>query len=179
MAPNKVLPMHGLMIDMIVDLLLQLHPLSTAPRQRLPTPVTSHFSTKAAFSMVAVLGLGAAAVGLELWTILDPVAEASTVGTALMPSPLHFRQALHWIIDRHQHSRNLLLGLLQEVFEVEENRFAVVLEAHKRRSQAPLAPAACPPNPVNIVLDFFWHVIIYHVLYAVEVETLSGYIGGT
>jgi hypothetical protein len=43
MAPNKVLPMHGLMIYMIVDLLLQLHPLSTAPRQRLPTPVTSHF----------------------------------------------------------------------------------------------------------------------------------------
>lgn len=74
-----------------------------------------------------------------------------------------------------EHGWYTLLGLLQQVLEVQQDGLRLVL-VNEGGSNARLAAAPCAPDAMHIVLDLVRHIIIDDVLDVGEVQSLAGHV---
>lgn len=111
----------------------------------------SHFSahatlcTKVVFTLALCLSVLRGQLGAVSYSVTQPAA----VDAALLPTGSS--QLLHvliWVLQSSEHRRDALLRFLQEVLQIQQDRFALVL-VDEGCGNACLATSACTPNPAH------------------------------
>mmetsp|Transcript_40503 Transcript_40503/g.103728 ORF Transcript_40503/g.103728 Transcript_40503/m.103728 type:complete len:298 (-) Transcript_40503:1225-2118(-) len=106
------------------------------------------------------------------------MAQTATVCASLLPADVgHLLQLLQGVVQCHEDGRDALLGLLQEVLEIQQGGLVLVF-VDERRGNASLAAAARSTNPMHVVLDLARHVVVDDVLNVGEIQTLGSHIRG-
>ena len=80
-------------------------------------------------------------------------------------------------VPHQQHRGNALLGLLEQVLQVQQDALPLVL-VDEGGGDAGLAGAPRAPDPVHVVLDLVGEVVVDHVLDVGEVQALAGHVCG-
>mmetsp|Transcript_31183 Transcript_31183/g.79493 ORF Transcript_31183/g.79493 Transcript_31183/m.79493 type:complete len:413 (-) Transcript_31183:984-2222(-) len=163
------------------------HPAATHMRPRnadattpLRAPRALHLGAKAlGAKVVAVVAHRGAVLRLQLGALRGAVAQAAADGAAL--DARRRRQLLHLlqrVVQREQEVRHALLGLLEQVLQVQQDGLVGVPRVDERGGHARLAAAARTTDPVHVVLNLVRHVVVDHVLDVRKVQTLGRDVGG-
>ena len=107
---------------------------------------------------------------LQLWTIGDPVAQATAVGAPDVISDLEV--LLLFRLEGGQEGRHPLFGLHQQVLQVEQDS-AVDALVDERRGSACVLSTTCATNSMHVVLDVIRHVVVDHVLDLWKIQTCN------
>eukprot|EP00962_Isochrysis_galbana_P010589 scaffold2930_cov105-Isochrysis_galbana.AAC.10 len=156
-----------------------LHSIASAARSP-ASPVgacSAHAAHPPAVSQPRVLGAHHLlhAVCLQLGACGDPVAQTAAKGAAL-GELVGAVVGGEGVLERGQHGRDALLGLDEQVLQVEQHRVLARL-VDESGGHTRLAAPARPADPVHVVLDLLWHVEVDNVLDVGEVEALGGHVG--
>lgn len=114
----------------LTSTLTQLPSFPIPPQQN---PILLHLPSKSARpKVISCCSALCLVLSSEFGTVRDSVAQAPTIATALHPSgSLHLQSLLHWIVQRGQEVGDTLLGLLQQVLQIQQNR--LVGSANRRK----------------------------------------------
>eukprot|EP00955_Chlamydomonas_euryale_P074163 361949-Chlamydomonas_euryale.AAC.1 len=139
----------------------------------------SHLASEAAAAKVVAVGArGGLVLGLELWALRRTVAQAAADDAALDARRLgELLHLLERVVEREQEVRHTLLGLSEQVLEVEQDGLVGKARVDERCRHARLAAAARAADAVHVVLDLVRHVVVDDVLDVGEVEALGRDVG--
>ncbi|MED6142756.1 hypothetical protein PIB30_118155 [Stylosanthes scabra] len=78
----------------------------------------------------------------------------------------------HWIIQLGQNWRYPLFCFLQEVLQIKQCCLTLVL-VNECCSYTSLATSSCSTNPMDIIFDFGWHVVVDDMLNIWKIQTFG------
>mmetsp|Transcript_13892 Transcript_13892/g.58837 ORF Transcript_13892/g.58837 Transcript_13892/m.58837 type:complete len:221 (-) Transcript_13892:1282-1944(-) len=103
--------------------------------------------------------------------------QTSAVRAPLCAGERHeFRLLVHRVVQHRKHGRDPLLRLAQQVLEVQQDRFRLVL-VDERGGDPRLTAATGAADAVDVVFNLLGHVVVDDVLDVRKVQTLSGDVG--